>query len=331
MVKKCCIISFLIFFYASLHAQDVHFSQFFAAPLYYNPANTGNFSGSARIGLNYRDQWGSLTVPYKTYDVYADIALQPPKAYNRFGFGALALSDVAGDGILTNNRLQASAAYHIGYHDNSNLRFSFGLSGAFVQKTLDIYKLTFDNQWQGDEFNTALPNNETSNEKLVYYDFSAGIQSTFIPYDGERYFIGLAMHHITEPEESFLDDDNTLHRKYTVHAGGFFQVGTNLTLQPQVLYATQSSAKEIIGGANLHFVTNGKNKALILGAWYRYIDAAWLVAGMSFGNYVCTLNYDFNFLQLTPASKTLGGLEIAMVYTFRKSEKHSAINCPVFE
>ncbi|HMZ89019.1 MAG TPA: type IX secretion system membrane protein PorP/SprF, partial [Chitinophagales bacterium] len=49
------------------YAQDIHFSQFFAAPILVNPANTGNFIGSARIGLNYRDQWGSVTIPYRTF------------------------------------------------------------------------------------------------------------------------------------------------------------------------------------------------------------------------------------------------------------------------
>jgi type IX secretion system PorP/SprF family membrane protein len=316
-------------------AQDVHFSQFYAAPLYYNPANAGNFSGSARVGLNYRDQWGSVTVPYRSYDVYADVAIQPAKAVNRFGIGVLAMNDVAGDGILTNTRLQASAAYHIGHTENSPVRFALGISGAYVQKTLDIYKLTFDSQWNVDEFNTGLPNNETAKEKLQYYDFSAGILSTFIPYEDERYFLGVAVHHITQPVESFYETGNTLHTKYVAQAGAFIQAGANMSLQPQAFYTQQSSASEIIAGMNMslrsQFYDKEKFRALILGAWYRYKDAAWVVAGMNLGNYTCTVNYDFNFSQLTPATQTLGGLEIAMVYTFRRSEKHNPINCPAFE
>lgn len=321
--------------YACMHAQDVHFSQFYAAPLFYNPANTGNFSGSARIGLNYRDQWGSITVPYKTYDVYADFAIQPAKANNRFGVGVLALNDVAGDGILTNTRLQASAAYHIGYIENSPFRFAMGISGAYVQKTLDIYKLTFDSQWNVDEFDTGLPNNETAVDKLSYYDFSAGIVSTFIPYPEEKFFLGVSAHHITQPQESFYESGNTLQIKYVAQAGALLQAGSGLSLQPQVFYTQQSSASEIISGLNAsvrtRYYDKEKYRALILGAWYRYKDAAWIVAGMNLGNYTCTVNYDFNFSQLTPATQTLGGLEIAMVYTFRRSEKHNPINCPVFE
>ena len=63
-----------------MHAQDIHFSQFFASPVLVNPANTGNFNGVARLGLNYRDQWGSVSVPYQTFSTYADFAVQPKKA-----------------------------------------------------------------------------------------------------------------------------------------------------------------------------------------------------------------------------------------------------------
>lgn len=39
-------------------AQDLHFSQFFNAPLLTNPANTGFIpEGDYRIGFNIRNQW----------------------------------------------------------------------------------------------------------------------------------------------------------------------------------------------------------------------------------------------------------------------------------
>src|SRR5688500_14821174 len=47
-------------------AQDMHFSQFFEAPLLRNPALAGIFTGDLRVQGVYRTQWGSLTVPYRT-------------------------------------------------------------------------------------------------------------------------------------------------------------------------------------------------------------------------------------------------------------------------
>src|ERR1043165_3652339 len=48
------------------HGQDLHFSQFFEAPLLRNPSLAGIFTGDIRFQGVYRSQWGSVTVPYKT-------------------------------------------------------------------------------------------------------------------------------------------------------------------------------------------------------------------------------------------------------------------------
>src|SRR5690606_39989194 len=49
-----------------VHAQDIHFSQFFEAPLLRNPALAGIFTGDYRVQGVYRDQWNSVTDAYKT-------------------------------------------------------------------------------------------------------------------------------------------------------------------------------------------------------------------------------------------------------------------------
>ena len=59
-------------FVASVSAQDIHFSQFFATPLL-NPANSGRHDGRWRAGLNYRNQWQSVTAPWRTFDLYGDM------------------------------------------------------------------------------------------------------------------------------------------------------------------------------------------------------------------------------------------------------------------
>ena len=65
-------------------AQDPEFSQFYAAPLYLNPA----FAGSARcprIGLNYRNQWPALNKTYITsavsYDQHIDALSEIGRAH----------------------------------------------------------------------------------------------------------------------------------------------------------------------------------------------------------------------------------------------------------
>jgi hypothetical protein len=56
------------------NAQDIHFSQFFNSPLSTNPANTGFIpAADFRVGANYRDQWSTIPVPYKTTSIWGDV------------------------------------------------------------------------------------------------------------------------------------------------------------------------------------------------------------------------------------------------------------------
>ena len=47
-------------------AQDINFSQFYELPLLRNPALAGIFSGDYRVTAAFRNQWQSVTVPYRT-------------------------------------------------------------------------------------------------------------------------------------------------------------------------------------------------------------------------------------------------------------------------
>ena len=84
-------------------AQDVIFSQFYANPLYMNPA----FAGSKvcpRISINYRAQWPALVSAFTTvaasYDQYID-ALHG-------GVGGIVMADRQGDhGALSTTSLAA--------------------------------------------------------------------------------------------------------------------------------------------------------------------------------------------------------------------------------
>ena len=56
----------------SANAQDVHFSQFFEAPLLRNPSLAGLFNGDIRVQGVYRDQWNSITNAYRTGSLNAE-------------------------------------------------------------------------------------------------------------------------------------------------------------------------------------------------------------------------------------------------------------------
>ena len=100
-----------------VYGQDPAFSQFYANPLYLNPAFAGAApKGCPRANLNYRDQWPGIGRTYVTtsasWDQHVDVV--------EGGLGVLVIHDRAGSGNL--NTSQASLLYS--YHQDVSNTFA---------------------------------------------------------------------------------------------------------------------------------------------------------------------------------------------------------------
>ena len=93
----------LLFISMQSNAQDPAFSQFYANPLYLNPAFTGATpKGCPRVNFNYRDQWPGIERTFVTYSASWDQHVDAVGG----GLGVLVTQDRAGAGRL--NTSQAS-------------------------------------------------------------------------------------------------------------------------------------------------------------------------------------------------------------------------------
>ena len=72
MKTKKLFISLAILSAGFVSAQDIHFSQFFEAPLYRNPALAGIVNADVRVQTVYRSQWNSIANAYKTTSLNAE-------------------------------------------------------------------------------------------------------------------------------------------------------------------------------------------------------------------------------------------------------------------
>src|SRR5882757_5749812 len=82
-------------------AQDLHFSQFFEAPLLRNPSLAGIFTGDYRIQGVYRDQWNSFTNAYKTGSFNGEYKMPIGQSNDFLTMGLQILYDKAGSAGLT--------------------------------------------------------------------------------------------------------------------------------------------------------------------------------------------------------------------------------------
>src|SRR3954463_13036152 len=77
-------------------SQDIHFSQFFEAPLLRNPSLAGIFTGDVRVQFVYRDQWNSVTNAYRSGSVNAEYKMPVGKQDDFITAGLQILYDKAG-------------------------------------------------------------------------------------------------------------------------------------------------------------------------------------------------------------------------------------------
>ncbi len=326
----------------SLSAQDVHYTQFYTDALRINPAMTGNFSGDYRLGLNGRNQWQSVPVPYRTGSVYADFV--PFKSESRSGIqrwggaGLNLLYDYAGDGRLSMLEVRTSAAFHAAF--TPNFYVSAGASAAFRQRSIDFSRLYFGSQWTDSGFDLgSLSQEDLVQQNFGYIDVAVGANLSYqVPQVCNIYF-GASVLHLNRPTETFLGSDNRVGSRLALQLGGSF-VLRRLLLEPAMYYSTQKQAAEWVMGTNVVWHTKGdynrkglreSGTKLYAGLWYRWGDAISPLVGLEWKSYRFLVSYDVNISALQTASRNRGGIEVSLVHVgaFKKRFK-SDIYCPRF-
>ena len=209
MIKKIlgCLALTILILYNDANAQDPQFSQFYAAPLYLNPAFAGS-TGCGRAGLNYRNQWPSIDASFTTVSAYADYFFDE---YNS-GLGFIVTQDQEGLAGLKSTTLGLQYAYHIQLTDR--IAFRPGFEASYVFEDLDFGKLFFGDQFTGSDFTGTTGETFNSDFKANYFDLAAG--GLFFT---ENFWLGASVHHIAQPNQSLTEGQSTLDRKYSFHAG----------------------------------------------------------------------------------------------------------------
>ena len=321
--------------------QSMHFSQYYNAPLLLNPANTALLpENDFRVGLNYRNQWASVPVPYSTFSAYGDAKIGGNKDNenhnNWLGVGIAFFSDKAGDGNLSLSQVQGDIAYHLQLNKSSMI--SLGISGASVQRSVNFDNLLFDNQWDGFNFSSYLSTGEKVGiMKTSFYTVGAGANLAIFPNENVYVKLGGGVLNINQPAESFYDSTtNVIGFRPIANLDVLMRTGDALIINPSVYFTTQSGATEIVGGSlfRINVSKGGKQSSqLILGGFYRVADAAIGVAGYQIGDIQFMANYDFTVSALTPYNAAHGALEFSLVYS-RAYHPNDGIkktyNCPRF-
>lgn len=322
-------------------SQDIHFTQFYEAPLLRNPALAGIFSGDLRVQGVFRNQWNSVTVPYQTASLNAEYKLPVGRSDDFLTMGIEMLYDKAGTIALTSTHVLPVLNYHKSLNKERNMYLSLGFMGGIVQRKLDRSKITTNNQFDGTGYNPSLGDGENfPYNGYTYFDASTGLSfNTQIgANEDNNFYVGASYHHFNQPAKIAFYGNSKIEMipKWVYSAGVRMSVTDYSCFTLYADYSKQGTSVETIGG----FLYSYKLDDILdpkyifhAGAILRWHDAVAPVLKMEYKPVTVTLSYDVNVSKLKTASKGRGGIELSLSYqTYfdRYFSTKNAIFCPRF-
>ncbi len=317
-------------------SQDTQYSQFYANPLYLNPAFAGTGANS-RVALNYRLLWPNLPQAFASYSASFDYHAEPINS----GFGVLFYRDQEGTANLNNSATAFIYSYDINIERHTVIRpaIQFG----YIIRSIDNSKLLFSDQidFGIDGVPSSDPNlNRIQTEN--YWDFGTGV----LMYNS-KYWAGFSAVHLTSPNITFLDEgEDQLRVRYTFHAGGRYPLGKAMfrgdifpTIAPNLVYKRQGSFQQLEVGASVHL------QPMIFGMYYRGLpikndfgklnqDAIILHVGIEYASFEFGYSWDLSISEFDTVNGG-GAHEFAIQYGWRMPinkrhhVQHRHVQCPV--
>jgi type IX secretion system PorP/SprF family membrane protein len=327
--------------------QELPFSQFYAAPLYLNPAMLGS-EQSITFGANVRRQDVNLDNPNDVIHAYAMVPFfrGGPTQNQIGGVGISAFSNRLGD--FEENSFFASGAYNIPLKFDNSEVISFGLQFGYVLGRFNTADIDIQSgvQWSrfvgfdpsvsstipnlGDELQNSYP---VINAGIMYY-FNP--KRSYVLFTGSA-FSGLAVLNINQPDRSFIQDgSDKRHLEIRYHGGMEFFLMPKLKWTPTVIANYQNKNFQFNAG-NYFSYNIARNRGIdtrvseiVVGVWYRLKDAAIASVGFNRASWTVGFSYDFNLGFLGSDKQGFGGaLEFSLAYRIIRNKELTRFSTPL--
>lgn len=342
----------LVFISMDMQGQDAVFSQFMTNPIYLNPALAGQYNGTYRISGNYRDQWlGALDNPYHTfafsgdlrYDIGGKFSSKPDIA----SFGFLFIADKTNLFDLNTNQIGITGTYSK-YLDGRNDQYlSIGFQAGLIQKAVNYENITFQDQYNAINDYTLATGEDLPVNNFAVFDLKIGLNYSISPSDRTQYMIGASYGHITSPNISFYNNDQSpnpelikkeaLDPKLTTYVSADYKVGYLTNIQPRIVAYLQGDHFQSMLGSNFKFtISKPKRSYFHAGALVRVkndIDgfspqAIIISTGYEVKDFIFGLSYDHGINDLLNDRAGMNTIELSFQY-FGEAED-SEDTCPKF-
>jgi type IX secretion system PorP/SprF family membrane protein len=338
MKLVCLLLSCLIT--TTAFSQDVGFSQFYDQPLLRNPALAGIFNGDVRFTASYRNQWQSVTIPYRTFGLSSEVKMPINITQDdNLTLGLQLLRDVAGTSEYSTLQIQPAVNYSVPLSKVKNSYLSVGFLGGFMQQRFDPTKLVMNDQFVAGSNGsyTILPASRQvfNNTSVNYFDLSTGLSYNGVIREETDYYIGAGLFHVTNPKVGFFEGNIiTLNKKLALNAGISTPTSETDRFSLYADYFKSASVSTTQFGALLsRDLLADENHIITGGILYRLRDAIIPIIQLQEYNFKIGISYDINIDKLAAAAQHRGGFELTLSYSnflnTRQSERRQAL-CPKF-
>ena len=318
-----------------LRAQDPNFAQFFSSPLNINPALTAHINADWRVISNMRTQWVGPANPYLTGTVSFDSKLSQRQMWSEegsyFGVGTMVMYDQAFANIVKSTYLSQNISYSLVLNqgEKSTQRLIAGFGGIYGRRVVDFNRLTWEEQFVGNGFNTNLPTGEVALSNMKpYFSVTGGLVFN-TSSDKSNWDIGVASFHINEPKQTFLEDPNQdLARRNVAHSNFETMINAELVLNLNAVYQFQREARYYsIGGGMGYFLPGADRTIFNAGVWYWSVNSIIPYVGLAINDFQFGISYDITISKLRDAPRQPNSFELSLIYRgYRTMEK--GLPCP---
>jgi type IX secretion system PorP/SprF family membrane protein len=337
-------------------AQGLHFTQYNMSPLTLNPALSGKYEGTFRVGGIARDQWRSVIASsaYQTQSAYIDSPiLKGLKRGDWVGLGVMAFQDVVSAGKLKHSAFKISAAYHLALDAKRNNVLSIG--GQFGSENRNVtnnYRYEADiltnklDSYGSDGLLGAPANGAAADAKANASNWNAGVMLSSKLNKTTDAQLGLTIANLTRPTfdlggskpptpGSGAAIKDKIARRVVFHGKFDAKVSKLWTVSPSFLFQTTQKQDVIMIQALAGYLWDAKRDLTFnMGLSYRLADAISPMLGARYKKLTVGFAYDIRTGQiLNQASGGRGGMEIAAYYIqriYKQPKVKEKILCPRF-
>jgi len=307
---------------------DPHFSQYYAYPLWLNPALTGVVDGDTRLTANYKDQWNAVGNGYRTAAVSGDF-----RTSEKVALGFTIIDQGAGTAGYNYLGGYGSFAYQIPVSANKYQKLNLGVQAGVINRAFNAANLQFDNQYNPQSgYDGSMPSYENfRSANSTIFDASAGVfYYNGDPANNVNLFFGISAAHLAPVKNPGDTTDGLSSRvpmRETIHGGLRIRASEGFDITPHAMFIKQAQNQLLAAGLNLEFKLQS-DYSLILGGMYRVGDAAVANVGFHLGNMLIGMSYDYTTSTLNKAVNPQGTYEVSLSYIIKHHLSNREQICP---